>query len=292
MRLRLGPGLRIASQPLATFDASGLLTLNGVLDQTLKPKGLVSLDNGRVNLFTTTFDLDRRSSNVAVFTPALGLIPYVDITMTTRVSENVRDRSNLSSSSDFSTNGSGQLGIGGSRFVKVVVTATGRADRLTENFEIRSSPNMPRKQLYGLIGGNSLAQLLGGGRREVLANVISKSLITPILGNIVGTFSERMQVSLYPAYVTSPEITDKNVDSQVGDTENLPGKLSSTQAWVTEVGIDLNNRFNFSVLATPNRKDIPPKGTLSYQVSPNVGVLGSLDKEGTWQSQLQLFLRF
>ena len=60
----------------------------------------------------------------------------------------------------------------------------------------------------------------------------------------------------------------------------------------TEIGFDITERFNFSVLATPNRKDIPPQGTLSYQVNSNLDVLGSINKEGQWQSQLQLLLRF
>ncbi len=292
LKLRLGPNLRISSQPLANFNATGVLILNGPIDQTLRASGVVRLKNGRVNLFTTTFNLDRRAPNVAIFAPSLGLVPFLDVTMTSRVPESVRDRTNLSSSSDFATNGSSALGIGGSRFVKVVVTATGPADRLSENFELRSTPPMSRAQLYGLIGGNSLARLLGGNQSEVLANVLSKSLISPVLGTISGAFNERLQVALYPAYITSPKVTDKSADNQSTNPEQTPGQLTSQQAWVTEIGIDLTNRFNFSVLSTPNRKDIPPQGTLTYQMTPTVGVLGSLDKNGTWQSQLQVFYRF
>ena len=57
-------------------------------------------------------------------------------------------------------------------------------------------------------------------------------------------------------------------------------------------GIDLNKKFNFSLQAIPNRSDIPPQGTLRYEVNPNVDALGSIDMEGNWQSQLQLFLRY
>ena len=56
--------------------------------------------------------------------------------------------------------------------------------------------------------------------------------------------------------------------------------------------LDLNKRFNFSVQATPTRSDIPPQGTLRYEVNSNLDALGSVDKEGNWQSQLQLFFRY
>ena len=69
---------------------------------------------------------------------------------------------------------------------------------------------------------------------------------------------------------------------------NLPGQ----QAWVTEIGVDLNEKINFSVQAAPNRKDIPPKGNITFQMNPNVGLLGSFDKNWDWQSQLQLYFRY
>ncbi len=292
LRLRLGPNLRITSQPVATFNVSGLVTLNGAFDQSLKPRGVIRLKNGRVNLFTTTFDLDKSEPNVAVFTPSLGLIPFVDVTMTSSVPDTVRDASNLASSSDFASNGSGAFGIGGSRFVKVEVTATGPADRLSDNFQLRSTPPMPESQLLGLIGGNSLTRLLGGGEREVLANLLGRSVVSTVLGNITGAFSEKLKLSLYSAYVTSPKVADEDSDSQPSNSDEASGQLSPQQAWVTEMGIDLTKRFNFSVQATPNRKDIPPQGTLTFQVNPNIGLLGSLDNNGTLKSQVQLFLRF
>ncbi len=288
LKLRLGPNLRITSQPFATFNTAGLLVLNGAFDQTLNASGVVRLTSGRVNFFTTTFNLDRREPNVAVFTPSMGLIPYLDVTMTTRVPDTVRDASNLASSGDFATNGSGAFGIGGSRFAKVELKAIGPADRLADNFQLRSTPPMPRNQLLGLIGGNSLTRLLGGGEGEVLASVLSRSLISPVLGNITGSFSERLQLSLYPAYVNAPDGGEESSNDQSTGSDNL----SPQQAWVTEVGVDLSDRFNFSVQATPNREDIPPQGTLAFQVNPNLGLLGSLDNNGSWQSQVQMFVRF
>ncbi len=291
LRLRLGPDLRITSLPLANFGATGFLNLNGELGPSLQPRGVVRLLNGRVNLFTTTFNLDRKAANVAVFTPSLGLIPYVDVSLTSRVSESVSEGTSFQSSNVFSKNGTGPFGVGGFRLVRVMVKASGPADRIAENIELRSSPPMPRAQLLGLIGGNTLAGLTGGDESEMIASVLGRSLLSPVLGTISDSFSERLQLSLYPTYVT-PEVKEETSDVQTSSQDEVTGAAPPQQAWVTEVGIDLTERFNFSVLATPNRSDIPPQGTLTYQVTPNFGVAGSLDNEGTWQSQLQLFFRF
>ena len=293
LRLNLGPRLRIASPPVTSFEVDGFLLLNGPFNQTLNASGLVRLLNGRVNLFTTTFILDRREPNVAIFVPSMGLIPYVDVKLTTRVPDTVRDPNQLTSSSDFMTNGSGAFGIGGSRFVKVEVMATGPADRLKDNYQLRSTPPIPENELLGLIGGNSLANLFEGRDSTVFADVLSRSLVTPVLGNISGALSERLQITLYPAYVNSATSDKETVDTpSTSNTEESNDGLSPEQAWVTEVGIDLTDRITFSVQATPNREDIPPQGNLTFQLNQNFGLLGSFDQNGNWQSQLEIFIRY
>ena len=287
LKLVLGPSLRLASQPLASFDTDGFLFLNGALDETLEISGVIKLVSGYVNLFTTTFNLDQSEPNVAVFVPSMGLVPYVDVTMKSRVPDNVRDVSN------FSSNGMASFGIGGSRFVNVEVTATGPADRISENFQLRSTPSLGRSELLGLIGGNSLANLLSsGGDGEVIASLLNRSFVSFLQGNINGFFSERLQISLYPTYINGSDLDDDSSESSASskdqDDTNLPGQ----QAWVTEIGVDVTEKINFSVQAAPNRQDIPPKGNITFQMNPNIGLLGSFDKNGNWQSQLQLYFRY
>ena len=293
LRLRLGQDLQITTppnaftrQPLASFNAVGLLTLNGALDHTLSASGVVRLTKGRVNLFTTTFTLDRSKQNVAVFAPSMGMIPYVDVTMKSSVPEMVRSSDNLTSSSDFASNGSGAFGIGGSRLIKVEAVATGPADRISDNFQLTSRPAIPRNELIGILGGNTLTSLFGGGQ-AVFGNVIGQSFLSPLLGNVSDSFSDRLQVAVYPTTIVSSPKGSK--ESEVNNDDVTDGPQ---QAGVTDIGIDLNRKFNFSVQATPNRSDIPPQGTLRYEVNSNLDALGSLDKEGNWQSQLQLFLRY
>ncbi len=287
LKLVLGPSLRLVSQPLASFETNGFLLLNGAFDETLDVSGVIKLVSGYVNLFTTTFNLDQSEPNVAVFVPSMGLVPYVDVTLKSRVPDNVRDVSN------FSSNGMASFGIGGSRFVNVEVTASGPADRISENFQLRSTPPLGRSELLGLIGGNSLANLISsGGNGDVLASFLNRSFASYLQGNINGFLSDRLQISLYPAYINGSDSDDEGSDSSSSSTDQEDTNLPGQQAWVTEIGVDLNDKINFSVQAAPNRQDIPPKGNITFQMNPNIGLLGSFDKNGNWQSQLQLFFRY
>ncbi len=287
LKLVLGPSLRLVSQPLASFETNGFLLLNGAFDETLDVSGVVKLVSGYVNLFTTTFNLDQSEPNVAVFVPSMGLVPYVDVTLKSRVPDNVRDVSN------FSSNGMASFGIGGSRFVNVEVTASGPADRITENFQLRSTPSLGRSELLGLIGGNSLANLISsGGNGDVLASFLNRSFASYLQGNINGFLSDRLQISLYPAYINGADSEDDANESSSSSADQEETNLPGQQTWVTELGVDLNDKINFSVQAAPNRQDIPPKGNITFQMNPNIGLLGSFDKNGNWQSQLQLFYRY
>ncbi len=292
LKLNLGKDFRIVSQPITRFNAEGLLTLNGPFDSQLQLKGVVLLKNGRVNLFTTTFNLDKREPNVAIFAPSNGFIPFIDLKMIARVSDTIKDPSNLASSTDFALNGSSAGSIGGSRLVRVEISATGLADRLEDNFQIRSTPSLPKNQLLNLIGGNSLTMLFGGNQSEILANVLNRSFVSPVLGNLAGTLSERIQFSVYPAFVRPQDGVNENINTEAGDSNVNSDDLSPQQAWVTEMGIDVTERVNFSIQVTPNRDDIPPQGTVTYQFNPNLGVLGSLDNNGNWQSEFQIYIRY
>ncbi len=287
LKLVLGPSLRLASLPLASFETNGFLLLNGPFDETLDVSGVIKLVSGYVNLFTTTFNVDQSEPNVAVFVPSMGFVPYVDITLKSRVPDNIRDVSN------FSSNGMASFGIGGSRFVNVEVRASGPADRISENFQLRSTPSLGRSELLGLIGGNSLANLISnGGNGDVIASFLNRSFASYLQGNINGFLSDRLQISLYPAYINGSDSEDDASDSSSPSNDQEDTNLPAQQAWVTEIGVDLNDKINFSVQAAPNRQDIPPKGNITFQMNPNLGLLGSFDKNGNWQSQLQIFFRY
>ena len=288
LRLALGPDLRVQMPPWISFKGGGAVTLNGPLDPALEARGLIRLNSGRVSLFSTTFRLDPQAANVAVFTPSLGLVPYVDIAMKSRVSDNVSvgSANQTTSSNVFAANGSGSAYAGGGqlRLVKVTVQATGPANRLVDNnnLVLRSSPPMSKQQLLGLIGGNSLSGLAGSGG-AALATVVGQSLLSPVLGTLTDAMGQRLQVAIFPTYVTPDVKSDK---------ERTSGRVPPTFTLVTEFGVDLTDRFDLSVLAAPNTTDVPPQATVSYRLTPNTTVSGAVDSNGTWQSQLQVFFRF
>ena len=288
-KIVLGPSLRLVSQPLASFETKGFLFLNGAFDESLEVSGVTKLVSGYVNLFTTTFTLDQREPNVAVFVPSMGLVPFVDVTLKSRVPDKVRDIN------DFSSNGMGSFGIGGSRFVNVEVTASGPADRISENFQLRSTPTLGKSELYGLIGGNSLANLLSsGGNGDAFAGFVNSSVASYLQTNVDGFLSDRVQISVYPTYINVSDLdedtSESSSQSKDQEDENLP--TQPQQAWVTEIGLDLSEKINISVQAAPNRQDIPPKGNITLRMNPNIGLLGSFDQHGNWQSQIQLFVRY
>ncbi len=287
LKLILGPSLQLVSQPLASFETNGALFLNGSFDESLDVSGVVKLVDGYVNLFTTTFYLDQSEPNVAVFVPSMGLVPFVDVTLKSRVSDNVRDVSN------FDSNGMASFGIGGSRFVNVEVTASGPADRISENFQLRSNPSLGKNELIGLIGGNSLANLISsGGDGDVVTSLLNRSVASYVQSNLNGFLSNRIQLSLYPTSINAADLHDDASESGSQNTDQEETNLSGQQTWVTEIGVDLNEKVNFSVQAAPNRKDIPPKGNITFLMNPNIGLLSSFDKNWNWQTQLQLFFRY
>ena len=283
LRLRLGPDLRVGVPNVLNFNTGGVLTLRGALDPSLQVSGVVRLLNGRLNLFTTNFSLDPDAPNVAVFTPSLGLIPYVDIALRTRVSDtlmaNQVNRSNLYDwNVTAPANSIDQL-----RLVKVRVEASGPADRLAESIRLTSSPPLPQERLVALIGGNSLVGLAGGNAGAALATVLGQSLLSPLVSGLSDAFGQRLTFALYPTFFTPAEALA---------AENRSKRLPSQLVLGSEIGLDVTERFNVSVLAAPNRSDIPPQATLRYQASERLGVQTSVDTEGRWQGQLQLLFRF
>ena len=286
LRLALGPDLRVLMPPWISFKGEGAVTLNGPLDPSLEARGLIRLNSGRVSLFSTTFRLDPQAANVAVFTPSLGLVPYVDFAMKSRVSDNVSvgSANQTTTANVFAANGSGSAYAEGGqlRLVKVTVQATGPANRLVSSLDLRSSPPMSKQQLLGLIGGNSLSGL-GGSGGAALATVVGQSLLSPVLGTLTDAMGQRLQVAIFPTYV-NPDVKS--------DKERTSGQVPPTFTLVTEFGVDLTDRFDLSVLAAPNTSDVPPQATVSYRLTPNMSVSGAVDANGTWQSQLQVFFRF
>ncbi|MCB4429166.1 translocation/assembly module TamB [Synechococcus sp. MU1643] len=289
LRLALGPDIEVLMPPWISFKGEGAVTLNGPLDPSLEARGLIRLKSGRIWIPPLApLRLDPQAANAAVFTPSLGLVPYVDIAMQARVSDSVSAGTSdqIASSNLFASNGTGSAYAEGGqlRLVKVMVQATGPANRLVdkENLVLRSSPPMSEQQLLGLIGGNSLASL-GGNGGAALATMLSQSLLSPVLGTLTDAMGQRLQVAIFPTYV-NPDVKSEE--------ERTSGQISPTLTVVTEFGVALTDKFDLSVLMAPNTTDVPSQATVSYRLTPTTSMSAAMDANGTWQSQLQVFFRF
>ena len=289
LRLTFGPDLRVVLPRVANFRIGGALRIGGRLDPSLRASGVVRLLGGRLNLFTTSFSLDPDAPNVAIFTPSLGLVPYLDIAMRTRVSDSLRvgDTSGEQGADPATLNAlesmRGLSAFNPLKLILVTVSVSGPADRLAENIRLRSSPPLPESRLVALIGGNSLAGLSGGSAGTALATVVGQSLLSPLLSTLSDAFGSRVSLALYPTYV-SPSISSQ----EKLRSRRVPPQL----VFGSEIGLDITDRLNLSVLAAPNRSDIPPQINLKYKASESFNLEGSFDTQGAWQGLLQVFFRF
>ena len=296
LKLKLGPDFKLQYSELiqAYLDTKLDLNINGKVGKDLNARGLIYLKKGRANLYTTPFKLDKNKDNYILFASRSGVVPFINFSLVSKVpdsiipiSENNQD-SNISGDLDVNatSSGFGSFGIGNSRLIKIEASYEGFLDQLSfadENrrIQLRSTPSYNRSQIIGLIGGNS-------------ANLINRAFISQL--NNADAFSERFQLSLYPALIENNDsfnniFSNENLDIE-NDGQSSSNEEFSSQAWVAEIGLDITDAINFAFQTVPGRDDISPLGILTFQANPNLELLGSYDSNGDWKSQVQLFFRY
>ncbi len=296
LKLKLGPNFKLQYSEIvqAYLDTKLDLNIKGKVGKDLNARGLIYLKNGKANLYTTPFKLDKNKDNYILFASRSGVVPFINFSLVSKVpdsiipiSENNQD-SNISGDIDVNStsSGFGSFGIGNSRLIKIEASYEGFLDQLSfedENrkIQLRSTPSYNRSQIIGLIGGNS-------------ANLINRAFISQI--NNADAFSERFQFSLYPALIENNDslnniFSNENLDIE-NDGQSFSNEEFSSQAWVAEVGLDITDAINFAFQTVPGREDLSPLGILTFQANPNLELLGSYDSNGDWKSQVQLFFRY
>ncbi len=296
LKLKLGPDFKLQYSELvqAYLDTKLDLNINGKVGKDLNARGLIYLKKGRANLYTTPFKLDKNKDNYILFASRSGVVPFINFSLVSKVpdsiipiSENNQD-SNISGDLEVNStsSGFGSFGIGNSRLIKIEASYEGFLDQLSfadENrrIQLRSTPSYNRSQIIGLIGGNS-------------ANLINRAFISQL--NNADAFSERFQLSLYPALIENNDslnniFSNENLDIE-NDGQSSSNEEFSSQAWVAEIGLDITDAINFAFQTVPGRDDISPLGILTFQANPNLELLGSYDSNGDWKSQVQLFFRY
>ena len=296
LKLKLGPEFKLQYSELvqAYLDTKLDLNINGEVGKDLNARGLIYLKKGRANLYTTPFKLDKNKDNYILFASRSGVVPFINFSLVSKVpdsiipiSENNQD-SNISGDLDVNatSSGFGSFGIGNSRLIKIEASYEGFLDQLSfadenKRIQLRSTPSYNRSQIIGLIGGNS-------------ANLINRAFISQL--NNADAFSERFQLSLYPALIENNDslnniFSNENLDIE-NDGQSSSNEEFSSQAWVAEIGLDITDAINFAFQTVPGRDDISPLGILTFQANPNLELLGSYDSNGDWKSQVQLFFRY
>jgi hypothetical protein len=296
LKLKLGPDFKLQYSDLvqANLNTKLDLNINGKVGRDLNARGLIYLEKGRANLYTTPFKLDKNKDNYILFASRSGVVPFINFSLVSKVpdsiipiSENNND-SNISGDldADASSVGFGSFGIGNSRLIKIEASYEGFLDQLSfedqnKRIQLRSTPSYNRSQIIGLIGGNS-------------ANLINRAFISQL--NNADAFSERFQLSLYPALIENNDSLNNIFSNEKLDIENDEQSSSnqefSSQAWVAELGLDITDAINFAFQTVPGRDDLSPTGILTFQANPNLELLGSYDYNGDWKSQVQLFFRY
>ena len=167
LKLKLGPNFKLQYSEIvqAYLDTKLDLNIKGKVGKDLNARGLIYLKNGKANLYTTPFKLDKNKDNYILFASRSGVVPFINFSLVSKVpdsiipiSENNQD-SNISGDIDVNStsSGFGSFGIGNSRLIKIEASYEGFLDQLSfedENrrIQLRSTPSYNRSQIIGLIG--------------------------------------------------------------------------------------------------------------------------------------------
>lgn len=274
LRLKLDRDVQIIQAPIVNFLAQGTLTLNGNLNAP-KPSGVIFLQSGQVNLFTTQFVLTRRYRHRATFTESRGLDPILDVRLIASVPEVVRNPlqkpgeflpSEVNDSPLLATN------LGALQTVRIEAQVAGAASQLFENLELTSSPNRSRNEIIGLLGGGFASGTGRGGGALGFANLASSALLTNVQG-VIGNALGFSEFRLFPA------ITNDTV------------RRTSTLGFAGEAAIDITPTISASILKLLTSSD-PAQFGLRYRINENLLLRGSTDFSGDDRAVLEYNLAF
>ncbi|MDB9493444.1 translocation/assembly module TamB domain-containing protein [Spirulina major CS-329] len=288
LRLILADDFRIRLYPILDLVAQGDLVLNGSFSD-LQPDGVIDLNSGYVNLFTTTFRLDNNYNNVAVLNPLNGLDPFLDLRLVGSVIETSRRTFAVESlSAEVSDS---PVGVGGIQNLTVRADINATAFELAETLrataqsgtrprqqliDLSSSPARSDTEILALLGGSFINSVAGGDNTALvggLANIAG----TTLFGDLQQTISNALSLSefrVFPAQVL-------NEDSTTG-----------TLGIAVEVGKTIANDFSLSVLQfiTPPGQDT--RYNIRYRINDNLTIRGSTDFQGDSRGSIEFETRF
>ncbi|CAI9094401.1 OLC1v1030130C2 [Oldenlandia corymbosa var. corymbosa] len=239
LKLVLGPELRIVYPLILNFAVSGELELNGIArPKWIKPKGILTFENGDVNLVATQVRLKREHLNIAKFEPDNGLDPLLDLALVGSEWQ-FRIQSPASQWQD-------KLVVTSTRSVEQDVLSPSEAARV---FESQLAESI-------LEGDGQLAF-------KKLATATLEQLMPRIEGK--GEFGHARWRLVYAPQIPSLLSVDPSVDPLKS--------LASNISFGTEVEIQLGKRLQASVVRQMKDSEMAMQWTLIYQLTSRLRVL-------------------
>ncbi|ESQ46688.1 hypothetical protein EUTSA_v10000008mg [Eutrema salsugineum] len=239
LKLVLGPELRIVYPLILNFAISGELELDGMAHpKYIKPKGILTFENGDVNLVATQVRLKREHLNIAKFEPEHGLDPLLDLALVGSEWQ-FRIQSRASNWQD-----------------KLVVTST----RSVEQDAL--SPSEAAKVFESQLAESILE---GDGQLafKKLATATLETLMPRIEGK--GEFGQARWRLVYAPQIPSLLSVDPTVDPLKS--------LASNISFGTEVEVQLGKRLQASVVRQMKDSEMAMQWTLIYQLTSRLRVL-------------------
>ncbi|KAG9459336.1 hypothetical protein H6P81_003844 [Aristolochia fimbriata] len=239
LKLLLGPELRIVYPLILNFAVSGELELNGIAHpKRIRPKGILTFENGNVNLVATQVRLKRDHLNIAKFDPEAGLNPTLD------------------------------LALVGSEWQFWIQS---RASNWQDNLVVTSTRSVEQDVLSPVEAARVFESQLAGSLLERDGQLAFKKLATATLETLMpriegkGEFGQARWRVVYAPQIPSLPSLDASED---------PLKLlASNISFGTEVEVQLGKRLQASVVRQMKDSEMAMQWTLLYQLTSRLRIL-------------------
>ncbi|WCJ31158.1 embryo defective 2410 [Euphorbia peplus] len=239
LKLVLGPELRVIYPLILNFAVSGELELNGLAHpKWIKPKGVLTFENGDINLVATQVRLKREHLNIAKLEPEHGLDPMLDLALVGSEWQ-FRIQSRASNWQD-----------------KLVVTST----RSVEQDAL--SPSEAARVFESQLA-ESILESDGQLAFKKLATATLERLMPRIEGK--GEFGQARWRLVYAPQIPSLLSVDPTIDPLKSLANNI--------SFGTEVEVQLGKRLQASIVRQMKDSEMAMQWTLIYQLTSRLRVL-------------------
>ncbi|KAL3650861.1 hypothetical protein CASFOL_007264 [Castilleja foliolosa] len=239
LKIALGPELRIVYPLILNFAVSGELELNGPAHpKWIKPKGVLTFENGDVNLVATQVRLKREHLNIAKFESDNGLDPTLDLALVGSEWQ-FRIQSRASKWQE-----------------KLVVTSTRSVEQ-----DVLSATEAAR------VFESQLAESILEGDGQLAFKKLATATLETLMPRIEGKgeFGHARWRLVYSPQIPSLLTVDPTVDPLKS--------LASNISLGTEVEVQLGKRLQASVVRQMKDSEMAMQWTLIYQLTSRLRVL-------------------